>query len=245
MSDASRPPILVAQDKWLASEGVRRWGKGQLWAQTFYTFSKNGLELRDLLKHYEDPSRAMAGIIESSRPGSDQLRADNIRLLHNFLAAACTLVAHTRNFMRELYAGDPILSEYEQKVKDEFAGSPLVQFVHDLRNYTLHKGVPLVSETMRFETSGPPQFAVALDVARMRRWRKWTPLARAFMDEHGDRLRIAAFVEPYLDKVARFHHWHTGRRKEVDKPVRQEMERLQREYITLRDSSKKGKGGGR
>jgi hypothetical protein len=237
MSKKPRPPLLDLVDRIEQCEGMRRYGRGTMWAHIFYTFSKNGIELRDLLKRYEDPNQAMLRALQTRSPDDNQFRADTIRALHNFLAAAGSLVEHTRNFMREVYAGQPFLREYEKRIESEIRSSGLVRFVHDLRNYMLHKGIPLVRSSLEVRSGEQPKFSVALDLARMRTWDRWTPEARAYMDSQPDHVRISMIVEPYLEKIVYFHQWVTNRRQDVDRQVMEELHKLQEQ---LRELLKEG-----
>lgn len=66
------------------------------------------------------------------------------RLLHNYLAAASTLRDHTRRLWRQYPPADPaLIAEYDQRVREAFTESPLVQFVQRLRNYSTHSQLPV------------------------------------------------------------------------------------------------------
>jgi hypothetical protein len=232
-----RPRTLELLDEIENCEGMRRHWKAKMWGYTFYTYSKNALELRDCLRQYEDPRQAIFRAIQTQDPGDEQFRANMVRHLHNFLAAAKSLVEHSRNFMKGVYAGHPLLAEYEDRVRSEMATSGLVQFVHDLRNYMLHKGIPIVRETLEFHPGGQPAFAVALNLAGMRSWSGWSSGSRVFMQTLPDHIRLADVIEPYLEKTVHFYQWLTNRRLVEDKPVMEELRELQRQLSEAQQKS--------
>jgi hypothetical protein len=206
-----------------------------MWSYTFYTFSKNGLELRDKLREYEDPARALAQMAANKQVRNEQYRADTIRHFHNFLAGAKSLVEHTRNYINEVYGQDELANEYKQRVKLTFGTNGFVAFVHDLRNYMLHKGIPIVGETMEIQQGQPPTFAFYLRLTRMRTWNGWTPLSRSYLNVLSEQIRVAHIVEPYMEIVVPFHRWLSQRRKDADRPALLELKKLQLEYQSLRD----------
>ena len=56
-----------------------------------------------------------------------------------------TLVDHARAIYHELYEEDGLFPDYQAEVTRRFGSAPLIQFVHDLRNVTLHARLPAVS----------------------------------------------------------------------------------------------------
>lgn len=215
---------------------MRRRMQAKMWAMTFYTFSANAQEIRQLLRRYEDPNAALARLIKNPHRANEQLRVDAVRALHNFLAAAKSLVDHSRNFIREVYRADPFWEEYQAKVKAELAPVGAIAFVHDLRNYMVHRGIPLLRETYRFVKDEPSSFSVSLDLGRMRSWENWSAHARVYMATLPDHVRLAPIIEDYVERVVYFHKWVTDRRKEIDRPhlielndLRQQLQELESE----------------
>lgn len=225
----AHPRIVELLNEIEACEGMRLYWKSKMWDHTFYTFSANALELRERLKRYEDPNQALIRTIENRSPANAQFLADVIRCLHNFLASAKSLVDHSRNLMEDVYADHPLLTEYQERVRREMGSSGLVQFVHDLRNYILHKGIPIIQESLTIRPGEKPVFSVALDLSRMRDWSKWSHGAREYIDSLPDHVRLAEVVEPYLEQIVFFHQWLTNRRLEVDRPAMENLRELQRQ----------------
>src|SRR5260221_194983 len=54
-----------------------------------------------------------------------EIRREVSRLLHNFLAAAKTLVDHTRAFIKKHYLGTPLERAYQKKISSDIADDGL------------------------------------------------------------------------------------------------------------------------
>jgi hypothetical protein len=175
----------------------------------------NGLELIETVRRMSDPEDITSPLIQRSRDGRDQAHRELSRHFHNFLAAAMTLVDHTRVLMKEHYSGTPVQRDYQAKVDAEIGSAPVVKFVHDLRNYMLHRGLP---GTVRFTEFGPDEdgemaltVGVRLPTAGLQNWSGWTAKARGYLERAGEDLDIKAFVEDYLTRIADLHGWLDNR----------------------------------
>ena len=65
-----------------------------------------------------------------------------VRLLHDYVAAAFSLVDATRVFVNEHYTDTGLLRVYNDRLKRDFSEAPLHRFLQDLRNYTLRYRLP-------------------------------------------------------------------------------------------------------
>src|SRR5205085_6713615 len=105
---------------------------------SFYIFKANHDELIESIEQFKLPiSLLLWG--DDSVNEMDQFLKNVTRQLHNFVAAAKTLVEHTRIIAREMYDGTGLWNEYESEVANRFTSSAHVQFVHKLRDYILHR----------------------------------------------------------------------------------------------------------
>ncbi len=121
------------------------------------TFQINSLELLEATKKIRDPDLGLPLMSEGNREAGVQAHREINRYIHNFVASAKTLVDHTRVFMEEEYSGQSVMAEYLSKVKGALANEPVVKFVHDLRNYMLHKGLPNSQMFIELKKSVIPQ----------------------------------------------------------------------------------------
>ncbi len=102
----------------------------------------NAQELIEIARRMNDPDEGIRLMSVANREAGSQTHREVTRRVHNFVAAALTLVEHTRIFMRKNYSDTPILDRYQTKIDADFKDEPLVQFVQNLRNYILHNGLP-------------------------------------------------------------------------------------------------------
>lgn len=87
-----------------ATEGWRIRSKLEVFSISIYTFEKNNKELVNLLNQYETDSNLALKISSfSNRETFEAFLTEIIRLLHNYLASAMTLVDHTRKLFRDEY----------------------------------------------------------------------------------------------------------------------------------------------
>jgi hypothetical protein len=127
-------------------------------------------EFRALLEGATTPQAATVLWSLQNRPQLEQFQREVTRLLHNFVAAAFSLVDHARRFFGKHYKDAKSFPDYEDEVKRRFTEDPLCQFVQGLRNYFIHRKPPNISSTMslsqgqaaRIPAAVAALFAVAL-----------------------------------------------------------------------------------
>jgi hypothetical protein len=117
---------------------------------SYHIFINNYNELRTALMLFKNPEVSLQLMDQDHPEKLDQFQSEIIRFFHNFLASAKSLVEHTRILVRDLYLGSEFENNYNEKVNDEFTSSELTRFIQDLRNYILHKGLPMTSATINF-----------------------------------------------------------------------------------------------
>ena len=187
-------------------------GKKYLDALMTYSISKNilagnGVQLRMLLELLEDSKRAMELWSVDKRTHLQDLQSEVIRHLHNFLASARTLVDHTRAIMNEPFISEAHRTEYRDEVARVFGGDPLIGFMHELRNFTLHRSIPLTSLQLSLNLSGLFDSSVLVDLDQMADWDGWRSAGKAFIGSHRPTIRIMALIDGYEGKNKGFSEW--------------------------------------
>lgn len=202
MSDGSAD--LVAQIQALAAERERIVYPITVLGISTYTFLKNRADIIAFLDRVESGDLTLG-------PDPEALLREISRLLHNFLAAASTLVDHTRKTMTAYASVPEVQASYNQK-KQALVESPLQIFVKDLRNYTLHKQLPVAGITTTF-TRDPQSDSftvcaeVYLDSAQLNDWPKWTSLAQQYLSAAPPQLSVRTVVNDYYDLVTTLYTW--------------------------------------
>lgn len=194
---------------------------------SFYIFKRNHDELISSIEHFKQP-RVML-LWDDEEIG--QFLNEVTRRLHNFVAAAKTLVEHTRIITRELYGDTEFWKEYDAEVTQRFTLNPAVQFVHKLRDYILHRDLPVTSARLSltdFDSS------LLISIEKMRDWDSWTGLSRQYVNTAKDQEKIEDIVRAYTESVISFHSWFYDRHVELHEEAYAETERLRQRLINSR-----------
>jgi hypothetical protein len=197
-----------------ASRGMEHINRSHHRTFSLNIFQMNAQELIDIANRVNDPDEGLRLMSQDNREAGDQTHREVTRRVHNFVAAALTLVEHTRVFMREQYANTPVLARFEQKISAELANEPVVKFVQNLRNFMLHKGLPDSEMYLHFQSNpdshtkgGELTTGIHIRAAKLLEWDGWSPPARAFIKGSGEFVDIRIFAKAYTDKIVAFQDW--------------------------------------
>ena len=203
-------------------------------------FRMNAQELIEITRRVSDPDEGVRLMSQNNREAGQQIHREVNRRVHNFVAASLTLIAHTREFMREQYAGTAVLESYQAKVAAEFSNEPIAKFVQDLRNYMLHRGLPESEMFLNYQShpqipdgGGRLTTGIRYRANRLSAWDGWTAPARTFIENAGEYVDIHAVVDTYTNKVVSFHEWLQN---ELDRFHAEDLEQLwalQRSFAEL------------
>lgn len=185
----------------------------------FYVFQRNYDELKGQLRAATAPEAVFRLWATSNRAQFELVTKEIDRLFHNFVASAKSLVDHTRNVIRDRYEATAFWAEYTAKVDECFASDPLVAFVHDARNYTLHYRLTVTWGHLKV-TMSEKQVAEAtsyfyLNAAPLLRWKGWSPRARAHIQTAGVEIVLEPTADAYHQRVRAFHSWLHTRLRDI------------------------------
>lgn len=252
MSDRARSPFEISQAI-RASAGMHFVNREHGRSFSLNIFRTNANELIEALRHVSDPEHGLRLMAVDNREAGTQAHREVSRRIHNFVAAAKTLVDHTRVFMKENYDKLHIFNEYIAEINKRFSENKVAKFIHDLRNYMLHRGLPNSAMFIQYSRSPeqpdqPAQFTtgVRLNAKDLREWDGWTAPARAYLDAVGDELEIEALVSTYLSQVEAFQGWLSERLIEFHAADMSELQALHEEYAlteSVLEGFRKEKGG--
>ena len=196
---------LVAMPEWDRVWSVREF------QSTVWIFKTNAAETLTFLRNraLQDTKRDP---LETS--AFQDLQQELARLVHNFVAAASTLVDHARVFFTDHGASD-LFAAYDQEVDRRFRKGGLHNFVKGLRNFILHQRFPAIT-SMRTWSSGSEEilhmhFWQKSDFVK---WSRWTPEARTFLERAADQINIQHVVSDYESLIGSFYDWVFDKLKE-------------------------------
>lgn len=213
------------------SKGWKIKKKNELLGITYHVFMANNREIKQSLEIFSNQGFARKIWAVENREDLRRYHIDVIRLLHNYLAAAKTLIDHTRIFIRNLewdtQLDTQFKEEYNEKVKKEFETSGISKFLQELRNYILHKGIPTTVANLRFNDKEELDCSIELDINQISAWDKWTSISRKYINTLDSQTKLIDIVNEYTQKVLGFYKWLGERQDQLYKDQIKELHVLQ------------------
>lgn len=188
--------------------GVERW---HVVERSWQIFGRNTTELVNFLKRPAEDPQLLMQIVTSGPTESASFWEELDQRLHNQLAAAVSLVDHTRR-LTDYYADDApqLINEFtlrNQAVRE----LQQTAFLRDLRNYLLHYGVAPMVLTLEFKSTASPDtsHSIKMHAARLREWNKWNSPARAYLSEfeENDGPVVIREVVTYANAMQELYSW--------------------------------------
>jgi hypothetical protein len=203
---------------------------------------QNFQELEAALRSHASSVTAGSSSFVSTSPESDAQIINIMRLFHNYLASSRTLLEHTRRIVTALCPGIDFLREYQSNVNADFANNPLSRFMQDLRNFTLHRSIPLSGPSVGSGIDGVVTGYYKLDREDLLRWGNWHESSRRFMGSFQGHLLVLDITGQYHQLVSQFQGWLSDalrvrflveiqQEEELRNEIRQEMTRARSEEV--------------
>lgn len=185
------------------------------WQRSFSLniFMMNAQELVQIIQQVHDINEGLRLLSHDNNEAGNQIHREVSRRIHNFAVSALTLVEHTRNFMRKHYKETTVFKRYQEKIRTEFASDPVSQFVQQLRNYMVHRGLP--NSQMYLHIDQDPSSGqgatfvtgVRLDAKMLLEWDGWNSAARQYLESTDEFVDIQHFTTEYTRRVEELHAW--------------------------------------
>jgi hypothetical protein len=203
-----------------ASEGYRMRARMNLLEKSYFIFDINYLNLGHVLDEFEQPAVFLKLWEERTRDRFDLFIDDVIRLFHNYLAGALTLLDHMDTLRDALYGDEGFSEEYQA----------LPHFMEDLLVYMLHQGLPFALAELNFGRMGSGvevDSAIRLDVDRLKDWEHWSEKGREYLGALSGKAKLHGLVKEYVDTVAGFYQWFVLRQSELHRDSLERLEELE------------------
>jgi hypothetical protein len=212
-----------------ANDGYRLHKRMNLLEKSYFVFDVNYLNLKNLLEEFEQPMVFQKLWGEKNHDRFDLFMNDVIRLFHNYLAGAATLLDHIRTLQGEVYAGSDSSYEYRTRWDEQFGDSSPPQFVEDLLAHMLHEGLPLAVAELNFGRGSGVEVnsAIKLDVIKLGEWERWSKKGREYLSTLDDKVRLDDIVKEHAAVVADFYQWFVRRQSELHREAIEELEKLE------------------
>jgi hypothetical protein len=204
-------------------------------------FEGNLKELKDCCNLIEMPENGQRLMSHEHRDAGIQVHRESMRLFHNFLASAKSLIDHTRVFVEDTYADTAIHSLYNEHMATTFATDHLSKFVNDLRNYMVHKGLPGCQMSFGMKNIGPGgqcviESTVSLTKDDLLAWDRWHRLSREYLESSPSHIKLSSIAATYGDKVLSFYSWFDATLDEFHSKDLSELKKLQLQHAALEAS---------
>lgn len=182
---------------------------------------------------------------------SDELRKiqqENIRLLHNYVASAFTLIDHTRIHYRELYEADNTMPDYQTEVSNRFKNNPLASFIVGLRQYAQHYKSPSLSTQLIWNRNEGMKTSLCINKNDISDF-NWSSKAKEYLKNCEDYIDVLQLIDEYYKMVVDFYSWFKEKQNEIHTTDFEIFDNKQKEYFgavipyiidTLEQSIRKG-----
>ncbi|MDP8974341.1 MAG: hypothetical protein M3N45_14525 [Actinomycetota bacterium] len=213
-----------------ASEGYRLRNRMNLLEKSYFVFDANYLNLKHVLDEFEQPMVFLKLWEERTRDRFDLFIDDVIRLFHNYLAGAMTLLDHIDTLRDGLYGDSGFYEEYQARREEQVEAPNLPRFIEDLLVYMLHEGLPFALAELNFGKVGSGvevNSAIRLDVEKLRQWEHWSERGREYLDALEGKVKLADVVGEYAAIVSGFYQWFVLRQSELHREALGELEALE------------------
>lgn len=206
----------------------------QGFSDSIYAFDKNFQDLIGLIDFLANDPRAEPLYWLRNRDRLALAMRDIIRLTHNYVTAALSLIDHTRRLHEKLYGNGDAFPEYHARLTVEFALDPLSQFVKCLRQYCQHYRAPNLEVTVSW-TQGDqrPTRAFSLLKTDLESFDGWSTTARKYLATVTEAVDIARMAAEYRDKVIAFYKWYQSRQEEIHADDLHRFREKERQLLSL------------
>ncbi|CAF1916711.1 hypothetical protein [Bacillus subtilis] len=209
--------LAAIKDKMKDTEGLRVYKKMQALRASKYVFEKNHDELFRAINlamtDYEMVKKSLN--IKKGEKGFNSFLYEIGRLLHNYLSSAKTLIDHTRKLYQDEYKKLTFAVEYEKKINEAFTESPLARFIQDLRNYSLHREIPISGVAYSVLSDDKGLKEVYLEKKSLLEWDGWTKKSKEYLKKCKNNIDIKQLIIEYTKLIKEFQEWFLKKHKDI------------------------------
>jgi hypothetical protein len=213
-----------------ASDGYRLRNRMNLLERSYFVFDTNYLNLKHILNEFEQPMVFIKLWEEKTRNRFDLFISDVIRLFHNYLAGANTLLYHIRTLHEEFSLRDDLTDEYQSRWNEQFGYRALPNFLEDLLSYVLYEGLPFALAELNFGRVGvgmEVSSAIRLDTRRLGEWGRWSEKGREYLNSLDDKAKFEGIVNEHAATVVDFYQWFVARQSELQGEALEELKEFE------------------
>lgn len=246
---ANHEALIALSEEVRNSNAIRYEGRIETLSVNFYVFDRNYKELRKFLEAVKKQENMLNLWDLRNRHKLDIAISEILRLLHNFLASAKSLIDQTRVVIRDWYRETDFINEYKAQINSRFVNNSLSGFIEDLRNFSLHYSLPITHAVLSVQITDPKtgqgeaNFSFKLIKSALLIWKGWTEKGKTFLSASNDEIDIEVLSEEYHKQILDFHSWLVQRLQEIHKDDLLWLAQMRQKTINLMsDEEKKDRG---
>ena len=213
-----------------ASDGYRLHNRMSLLERSYFVFDTNYLNLKHILNEFEQPMVFMKLWEEKTRNRFDLFINDVIRLFHNYLAGANTLLYHIRTLHEEFSLRGDLSDEYQGRWNEQFGYRALPNFLENLLSYVLYEGLPFALAELNFGRVGAGvevSSVIQLDSRKLGEWEQWSEKGREYLNSLDEKAKFEEIVNEHAASVVNFYQWFVTRQSELQSEALEELKELE------------------
>ncbi len=220
---ANHEALIALSEEIRNSNAIKYEGRIETLGVNFYVFDRNYKELRIFLEVVKKQENILNLWDLRNQHKLDIAISEILRLLHNYLASAKSLIDQTRVVIRDWYRETNFTNEYKTQVNSRFVNNSLSGFIEDLRNFSLHYSLPITHAVLSVQITDPKtgkgevNFSFKLIKSALLIWKGWTEKGKTFLSTSNDEIDIEALSEEYYKQILDFHSWLVQRLQEIHK----------------------------
>lgn len=183
---------------------------------SIYMFDANFINLHNFITNVISSEQVNLLLSPRNQNIFQNVCREIIRLIHNLVAGAISLIDHTRRLYNRLYNEKHQFPEYQERVKNEFISNELAQFVKNLRQYCQHYKAPEIFFVGRVEKL-EDGFVISamLPMSELLTYDGWSSKSKAFLARVEGDVDILEIATLYWNKVIDFYTWFQKRQREI------------------------------
>ena len=183
---------------------------------SIFTFDKNYSDLQSFIGHVTSNPKYEQIHFVRHRDQLEEAMMHIIRLLHNYVASALSLIDHSRRVNKRLYQEEDLFPDYPTRASDDFTHDPLSQFIKCLRHYCQHYRSPNLQLTTSIASpTSPAVRTIELVKEDLISFDGWNSTAKKFLVSFEEKIDVLAIASEYRLKVLSFYKWFQLRQREI------------------------------
>jgi len=161
----------------------------------------------DLLFFLENPPPFSFQFLPDEKARLQKIDSDAevLRLIHNYIASANTLIDHCRRIKRKLLKPNS-QGRYDELINKDFL-DPRSLLIVNLRNFMLHVDLPAICNRVTW-TNGSSRIALLPD--KLLEWEKWRADVKSYLcslGDNGNYILLEDLFSEYTHKTHKFCKW--------------------------------------